>query len=96
MDINREVISNIAKLARVSLSDDELDALVQDVVRILDYFAMISDIDTSNVPETTHVGGLTDKTSADTVAPSFPAKVLLSGAPDSEGTWFKTPRILEE
>lgn len=96
MDINRTMVTSIAKLARLSPSDEEVDVLVHDIARILEYFAMLSDIDTSNVVETTHVGGLVDVMRPDVAAPSFPADVLLANAPDTEGAWLKTPKILDE
>lgn len=65
-------IEKIAGLARLALTEEEKIQYAHELSVVLDYFAQLNEVDTSNVPETCQVTGLEDVTRADEVAPATP------------------------
>jgi len=94
--ISREDVANLAKLARIDMSDDELDHLASELSVILDAVARVQEIANSDVPPTSHPIPMTNVFRIDENRPSLSPEDALSGAPASEGQRFKVPQILGE
>ncbi|MFC5998520.1 Asp-tRNA(Asn)/Glu-tRNA(Gln) amidotransferase subunit GatC [Quadrisphaera sp. GCM10027208] len=94
--ISRSEVAHLAHLARIDLTDDELDRLAGQLDAIVDAVATVSTVAGEDVPATSHPLPLTNVTRPDEVRPSLTAEQALSGAPDSEQQRFRVPRILEE
>ena len=92
--ITRDEIAHLANLARIDLTDAELDHLAPQLSVILDSVASISDVADDDIPPTSHALPLTNVFRADVVTPGLTADEALSGAPEQEGQRFKVPRIL--
>jgi aspartyl-tRNA(Asn)/glutamyl-tRNA(Gln) amidotransferase subunit C len=95
-DISREEVAHLADLARIHLSDAELDHLAPQLAVILDSIKSINDVAADDVPPTSHALPLTNVFREDVVRPSLTAEQALSGAPAVEGQRFSVPRILGE
>lgn len=96
-DISREEVSHLADLARIDLSEAELDHLAPQLAVILDSIASISAVAADDVPPTSHALPLTNVFRDDVVLPGLTAEEALSGAPvPPEQQRFSVPRILEE
>lgn len=95
-DISREEVRHLADLARIDLSDAELDHIAPQLGVILESIASISDVAASDIPATSHALPLTNVFREDVVRPSLSAEQALSGAPESEQQRFSVPRILDE
>ena len=95
-DITREEVAHLADLARIDLSDAELDHLAPQLSVILDSIASIRDAAADDVPPTSHALPLTNVFRADEVRPGLTAEQALSGAPAVEQQRFSVPRILGE
>jgi aspartyl-tRNA(Asn)/glutamyl-tRNA(Gln) amidotransferase subunit C len=63
---------------------------------ILDYVSLLDELDTSDVPPTSHVIDVANVMREDEVKPSLPVKKGLANAPEISGTSFKVPKILED
>ena len=85
-----------AELARIDLSDDELDHLAPQLSVILESVASITGVAGDDVPPTSHAIPLTNVFREDVVVPGLSAEEALSGAPAVEEQRFSVPRILEE
>ncbi|MGZ4504153.1 MAG: Asp-tRNA(Asn)/Glu-tRNA(Gln) amidotransferase subunit GatC, partial [Nocardioidaceae bacterium] len=85
-----------ADLARIDLSDAELDHLAPQLAVILDAIKSISDVAADDVPPTSHALPLTNVFRDDVVRPCLTPEEALSGAPEVEEQRFSVPRILGE
>ena len=92
--ITRDEIAHLANLARIDLTDAELDHLAPQLAVILESIASISEVAADDVPPTSHALPLTNVFREDVVTPGLTADEALSGAPEQEGQRFKVPRIL--
>jgi aspartyl-tRNA(Asn)/glutamyl-tRNA(Gln) amidotransferase subunit C len=96
-DISREEVAHLADLARIDLSDAELDHLAPQLAVILEAIAAISDVAADDVPPTSHALPLTNVYREDVARPGLTAEEALSGAPvEPELQRFSVPRILGE
>ena len=94
--ISREEVRHLADLARIDLSDAELDHLAPQLSVILDSIKSINEVAAADVPPTSHALPLTNVFREDVVGHTFTAEQALSGAPDSDENRFKVPAILDE
>lgn len=94
--ISREDVAHLAMLARIELSDEELDRLAGQLDVILDSVAQVQQAAGDDVPATSHPMPLTNVTRPDEVQPSLSAPEALSGAPAAQDDRFRVPRILGE
>lgn len=93
--ITRAEVAQLARLARIALTDDELDQLAPQLEVILGAVARVGEVAAADIPPTSHPLPLTNVLRADAVRPSLSAKAALSGAPAAEGGRFRVPRILD-
>ncbi|MEN9292797.1 MAG: hypothetical protein RL288_593 [Actinomycetota bacterium] len=95
-NISRDDVANLAKLARIDMSDNELDHLSNELSVILDAVARVQEVAGADVPPTSHPLPLKNVFRADEVRPSLTPEEALSGAPAQEEQRFKVPQILGE
>jgi aspartyl/glutamyl-tRNA(Asn/Gln) amidotransferase C subunit len=94
--ISRTDVLHVARLARLELTDEELDRYVDQLGAVLDHAADVAALDTSGVPPTAHPLPMENVLRDDVVGPSLDRGEVLREAPDSDGTKFRVPRILGE
>jgi aspartyl-tRNA(Asn)/glutamyl-tRNA(Gln) amidotransferase subunit C len=93
--ISRTEAEHVATLARLQLSDDELDRLTVELTSILDHVNELSALDLDGVEPTAHPLPLMNVLRADEVRPSLDRAEVLAGAPAVEDARFRVPRILD-
>jgi len=94
--IDRETVKHVAKLARLGLSEEEVDTLGKELSAILENIAILREADVSGVSPTAHASRLSNIMRADQPQPSYPPEVLLANAPDQEDNCLKVNAVLEE
>jgi aspartyl-tRNA(Asn)/glutamyl-tRNA(Gln) amidotransferase subunit C len=94
--ITPEDVAELARLARIDLTAEELDLLAPQLDVILESVAHVTDVAAEDIPPTSHALPLTNVFRADVVVPSLPLADVLAGAPMAEQMRFRVPRILEE
>ena len=94
--ITREEVAHLARLARLALEPDELDRFGGQLDAIVTAISRIGDLDTADVPPTSHALPLTNVTRPDEVRPGLSQLQALSGAPAAVDGGFRVPRILGE
>jgi aspartyl-tRNA(Asn)/glutamyl-tRNA(Gln) amidotransferase subunit C len=94
--ITREEVAHLAHLARIDLSDDELDHLAPQLSVILEAVASVSQVAADDIPPTSHAVPLTNVFRPDEVRPCLSPEEALAGAPEAEDQRFRVPRILGE
>ena len=95
-EITPEEVRHVAGLAKLALSDEELERTGRELNRILAYFRELQEIDTSDVPVTSHAIPMLNVWRADASRPSLPAEEVVANAPDGVDVFFRVPRIIEE
>jgi len=94
--ISRDEVANLARLARITMSDVELDHLAGEMDVILGAVARVQEVAGSDVLPTSHPLAVNNVTREDLVSPSLTPTEALSGAPASDEGRFKVPQILGE
>ena len=94
--ISRDDVAHVAHLARLDVTDDELERFTEQLAAILDHAEDVASLDTAGVPPTAHPLPLENVLRPDEVRPSLDRDEVLGQAPAVEGTFFRVPRILGE
>ena len=92
--LSRDEVAKVARLARLSLSPDELDLFTEQLGQVLEHARDMNSLDLSGVVATAHPFGLTNVVRADVVEPSLDRDAVLAEAPDARDHRFAVPRIL--
>ena len=93
--IDRETVIHVARLARLGLSEQDIETFRTQLSSILQHIAILQEADVSGVSPTAHASRLTNIMRSDTPQPSYPPEVLLANAPDQEDNCLKVPAVLE-
>lgn len=94
--IDKDVVKHVAHLARLSLSDKELEAYSSQLASILSYISKLNEVDTKDVPPTSHaISTLKNVFRKDVLKPSLNADDALANAPQKEEGFFRVPQIIE-
>jgi aspartyl-tRNA(Asn)/glutamyl-tRNA(Gln) amidotransferase subunit C len=91
MAITRDEVLHVAKLARLELSDEEVERFTEQLSAILEAVDKVSELDLSDVEPTAHPLDLVNVWADDEPQPSLPVQEALASAPDREGNFFKVP-----
>ncbi|HXV02090.1 MAG TPA: Asp-tRNA(Asn)/Glu-tRNA(Gln) amidotransferase subunit GatC [Gaiellaceae bacterium] len=91
MAITREEVLHVAKLARLELSDDEVERFTEQLSAILEAVDKVSELDLSDVEPTAHPLDLVNVWADDEPQPSLSVDDALANAPDRDGNFFKVP-----
>ena len=94
--ISREDVQHVARLARLELTEAELERMRAEMDAILAYMDKLRSLDTAGVEPTSHAVPLRNVTREDEPVPSAPREAMLANAPDRAGDFFRVPRIIEE
>jgi aspartyl-tRNA(Asn)/glutamyl-tRNA(Gln) amidotransferase subunit C len=94
--ISRADVAYLARLARLAVTEAELDVFAGQLDVILGAVARVGEVAAEDIPPTSHAVPMTNVFRADEVVPSLPRDGVLAGAPDLEENKFKVPRILAE
>lgn len=91
MSIDREQVLHVAKLARLRLSDEEVQTMTQELSGILDHIERISELDLEGVAPTTHVVEVANALRPDEPRPSLPRETVFEQAPATQDGGFLVP-----
>jgi len=94
--ISRDEVAHLAHLARLDVTDDELDRFASQLDVILQSVNRIGEVTAEDIPPTSHAVPLTNVYRADEPVPSLCREDVLAGAPDTDSDRFRVPRILGE
>lgn len=93
-------VCRVAELAHLELTPDETGSMLRDLNEILDYIAQLNELDTSSVVPMAQVSELqgTGRESSlrdDVVRPSLDHAAVMAEAPETDGVFFKVPKVIE-
>jgi aspartyl-tRNA(Asn)/glutamyl-tRNA(Gln) amidotransferase subunit C len=95
-DISADQVRHLAELARIDLSEGEVESLTAELAQIVESVATVSQFVTPDVPATSHPIAMANVFRDDLVVPGLTAEQALSGAPAREGDFFRVAPILGE
>jgi len=95
MKLERETVLHIAKLARVDLTDAEIETFSDQLSEILTHFDVLKGIDTADVEPTAHTLPLRNVMADDESRPSMPQGAVLDMAPNTEDGYLRVRAVLE-
>jgi len=93
-ELGRSDVAHVAALARLELTDEELDRFTGQLARVIEHARDVAALDVGGVAPTAHPVPLGNVLRADDVRPSLDRAEVLSQAPDTEDGRFKVPRII--
>jgi aspartyl-tRNA(Asn)/glutamyl-tRNA(Gln) amidotransferase subunit C len=94
--ISRVDVEHAATLARLALTESEIEQLTVDLAKILEHAARVSALDTTDVAPTSHPVELINVLRPDVARPGLDRTEVLAEAPVAEAFRFRVPRILGE
>jgi aspartyl-tRNA(Asn)/glutamyl-tRNA(Gln) amidotransferase subunit C len=94
--ISRADVARVARLARLDLTEEELERFTGQLAAVLEHAADVASLDTAGVPPTAHPLPLQNVLRADAPVPSLDRDEVLAMAPEAEDGRFRVPRILSE
>ena len=95
MKLSRQEVQHIALLARLGLTETEVDKLSEQLSNILENFEVLQQVDTSDVPPTAQSITLRNVTKDDEASTSLPPSEILANAPQKEADFFRVRAVLE-
>ena len=95
MKLSREEVLHIARLARLGLTETDVDRFSEQLSNILENFEILQQVDTSGIPPTTQSISLQNVMRDDEIASSLPPSDILANAPRKEGDCFRVRAVLE-
>jgi aspartyl-tRNA(Asn)/glutamyl-tRNA(Gln) amidotransferase subunit C len=101
--VSLDEVRHVADLANLELTAEELPRMARDLNAILGHIAQLSELDTADVPAMSQVGealGLVQAASGETlrtdsICPSLDRKTVMAEAPETDGRFFKVPKVIE-
>lgn len=96
MSLTPEEVRKIAKLARLSLTDEQVAAFGPQMSAILGHMDTLRTLDLKGVEPLTHIGDSVNRLAADEPGPTLPTQVLMDMAPETTPPFVKVPKVLGE
>ena len=96
MPLNREDVQHIATLCRIGMTEEDLEAMPEQLSHILELFQVLQELDTEDVPPTGHSVSIETVMRTDVPQTSLPREDVLANAPQREGDLFRVRVVLEE
>ena len=94
MKITAEEVLHVAKLARLEIDPESVEMMADQLATILTYVEKLGEVDTEDVPPTSHAIALTNAFRDDTVRDSLPREKALDNAPAEEAGGFVVPKVI--
>ena len=95
MSVNADTVRHVAKLARIAMSDAEIDALVPELNQILGWVDQLAEVDTDGVEPLTAVIEQKLRLRDDVVTDGDARDKVLANAPDAQHGFFAVPKVIE-
>lgn len=89
-------VREVAKLARLELSEDEISTYADQLTKVLDYVALLDEVDTEGVEPMVHAVDQGNVFRVDEVRPSLTRHDALANAPKTDGKYFQVPQVIDQ
>jgi aspartyl-tRNA(Asn)/glutamyl-tRNA(Gln) amidotransferase subunit C len=92
--VTSDLVRHVARLARLALDEAHVEKYTSQLESILGYVAKIGEVDVSNVEPMAHAAPLHNVLREDVVQPPLPREKVLENAPETDGPFFKVPKVI--
>ena len=96
MILTEEIVLHISKLAYITMTEVEIAAMTRDLVNVVNDLSVLDSLDTTDVPQHTHVLSHVNRWRQDVVQPSPPREMLLASVPAQKNGYIVVQRTVEE
>jgi len=96
MEINSQLVDNIAHLARLHFTDEEKKEIESDLQRMISFVEKLGEIDTTGIEPLQHMGSSINILREDEVKGSISRQEALQNAPVTDGVFFKVPKVIKK
>lgn len=96
MEVNDQLIDQLAELARLEFSADEKAGIRDDLQRMISFVEKLQEIDTTGVEPLLHMSEATNVYREDRLSGSVDRATGLSNAPDTDGVYFRVPQVIKK
>jgi aspartyl-tRNA(Asn)/glutamyl-tRNA(Gln) amidotransferase subunit C len=101
--VSAEEVLRVAELANLELTSDEVPRMQRDLNAVLGYIAQLNELDTAGIPAMAQVGEMLggavhengETLRVDAVRPSVDRAAVMASAPETDGRFFKVPKVIE-
>lgn len=94
MSLSRDAVQKVALLARLQLTEDELDTLTVQLAHIVDYVQQLAELNTDGIEPLAHALELQNVFAEDALCPSLPRELALANAPKRDDECYRVPAVL--
>lgn len=94
MQLDRQQVAHVARLARIQLNEVDLQRLTGDLAQIIAYIEQLDELDTAGVEPMAHAVDMANVFADDELAASLPRDEALANAPKHDGEFFRVPAVL--
>lgn len=95
MPLREEEVVHVARLAHIGLAQDEIRELAHELSSVVDHFARLQEVNTSDIEPTAYVVPMHNVMRDDEVRPSWPVQSVLANAPRRSGDFFEIEAVLD-
>jgi aspartyl-tRNA(Asn)/glutamyl-tRNA(Gln) amidotransferase subunit C len=95
VNINKNVISKLARLSKLKFNEDEMKLISNDLSKMLDFINQLQDLDTEGIDPLIHVNEEINNWREDQVQGMISQEEALSNSPVKDGTYFKLPKVFD-
>tara|TARA_B110000014_G_C20125062_1_gene598555 strand:+ start:2401 stop:2703 length:303 start_codon:yes stop_codon:yes gene_type:complete len=95
-NITTDEIKRIAQLSKLEIPDNELDYYAKEMSKIIDYFDILKEVDTSQVDPMTHVSNQKNVSGKDKIKESLKVSDVIKESPETFGNFIKIPKVLDQ
>ena len=96
MEVNTELVNNIAHLARLHFTDEEKKEIEKDLQRMISFVEKLNEIDTTDIKPLQHMSTSVNVLREDEIKGSVSKSEALRNAPVTDGTFFKVPKVIKK
>lgn len=96
MQVNDQLIDQLAELARLQFSEEEKSGIRTDLQRMISFVEKLQELDTTGVEPLLHMSEATNVYREDVLSGSIERSTGLLNAPDSDGTYFRVPQVIKK
>jgi aspartyl-tRNA(Asn)/glutamyl-tRNA(Gln) amidotransferase subunit C len=96
MQVDTKLVAHLAHLSRLNVAPEKMDKLVADMQDLVVFVEQLNELDTTGTEPLMHMGDAVNVLRVDEVAGSISREAALLNAPDSDGTFFKVPKVINK
>jgi aspartyl-tRNA(Asn)/glutamyl-tRNA(Gln) amidotransferase subunit C len=96
MQVNNELVSHLAHLSKLNVAPEKMDKLVTDMQDLVVFVAQLNALDTTGIVPLMHMGDAFNVLRADEVGGSITSAAALQNAPETDGVFFKVPKVIQK